>query len=163
MTYTKKQIDQPLTKELFYGRLDFAQGADESLVDYALEIMSILDMLALLFSLWSYEILYFSVLEFKMNSDRQTNWLTGMCRRKKDADKSKATAGSLHHMYLDPKTMKTDPTLNFNDKKVHERLVQDEEAQDASKTILRRLSQIPSLQSPPGSPARLRHIVFRLL
>ena len=162
MTYTREKLLQPFTKDMIVGRVDLKQNEGDSWIDYSLEIMSMCNMQALFFSLWSYQLLYFSVLEFNMNSDKHTNWLTGMCKRKQEA-KSKVIKGSLHDMYLDPQTMKTNPTLDFNDKKSSHRLVLDDEAQDSSKSLLSRISEIPSMQSPPGSPARLGNIVLKVL
>lgn len=136
---------------MILGRVDLLQNEGETWFDYALEIMSMSNNLALFFSLWSYQLLYFSVLEFNMNSDKQTNWLTGMCKRK-EITTSKAIKGSMHEMYIDPKAMKKDPTENFNDKKGAQRLVLDDETQDqeSSKSITSRISEIPSMQTPPG-------------
>lgn len=162
MTYTRDKLLQPFTKEMIVGRVDLVQNEGDSWIDYSLEIMSMSNMQALFFSLWSYQILYFSVLEFNMNSDKQTNWLTGLCKRKHQT-KSKVITGSLHEMYLDPETMRTNPTLEFNDKKSSHRLVLDDETQDSSKSLQSRISEIPSLQSPPGSPARVTNLVVKVL
>ena len=117
MTYTRDKLTTPFTEEMIFGRVDLKQNETDTWVDYILEIMSMSNMQALFFSLWSYQILYFSVLEFKMKSDQQTNWLTGLCKRKQK-DKSEAIKGSLHDMFLDHHSMKIDPTQNFNDDKI---------------------------------------------
>ena len=147
---------------MILGRVDLKQNEGDTWIDYCLEIMSMSNMQALFFSQWSYTILYFSVIEFNMNSDRDTNWLTGMCKRKK-VQKSTVTKGSLSDMYIDLKTMKTNPTPEFNDKKKNSHLVLDEEAQDSSKSLLSRTSEIPTMQSPPGSPQKLGFLVFKIL
>ena len=82
MTYTRDKLLQPFTREMILGRVDLKQNEGDTWVDYSLELMSMFNMQVLFFSLWSYQILYFSVLEFNMNSDKPTNWLTGMCKRK---------------------------------------------------------------------------------
>lgn len=80
---------------MILGRVDLKWNEGDSWVDYMIELMSMINIQSLFFSLWSYQVLNFSVLEFKMNSDMETNWALNMCRRKK-ITKSKATRGSAH-------------------------------------------------------------------
>ena len=94
---------------MILGRVDLMRNEGDSAIDYLLELLSMFNMQVLLFSLWSYQILYFSVLEFNMNSNKTTNWLTGMCKRKETNNKSE-TPGSLHSMFVDEKAAKNDPT-----------------------------------------------------
>ena len=77
-----------------------------------------------------------------MNSDKETNWLKGMCKRKKK-EKSTVIKGSLHDMFIDPETSRLDPTEVFNDRKQDRKLILDEHEQDITKTLLRQLSQLP--------------------
>ena len=100
MTYTRDKLLQPFTREMILGRVDLKQNEGDTWVDYSLELMSMFNMQVLFFSLWSYQILYFSVLEFNMNSDKPTNWHTGMCKRKQ-TKQSEVLRGSLHDMHVD--------------------------------------------------------------
>lgn len=70
--------------------------------------------------------------------------------------------GSFYEMYIDEKRAKDDPTEDFNDKHSLHHLVQDDETMEGAKTLLRRTSEIPSMQSPPGSPSRLGFVLVRI-
>ena len=70
MTYTREKLMTPFTREMVKGRVDLKQNEGDSWIDYSLEIMSMCNMQVLFFSLWSYQILYFSVLKFNMDSDK---------------------------------------------------------------------------------------------
>ena len=94
---------------MIIGRVDLVRNEGDSGIDYLLELLSMFNMQVLLFSLWSYQILYFSVLEFNMNSKKSKNWLTSMCKRKEDNKKSEMP-GSLYNMFIDEKAAKNDPT-----------------------------------------------------
>ena len=58
MTYTREKLLQPFTKDMIVGRVDLKQNEGDSWIDYSLEIMSMCNMQALFFSLWSYQLLY---------------------------------------------------------------------------------------------------------
>lgn len=54
MTYTRDKLLTPFTKDMIVGRVDLIQNEGDTYIDYSLELLSMLNMQSLFFSLWSY-------------------------------------------------------------------------------------------------------------